>query len=249
MSELVADCPRCGAKNMTFDLKDENYIGQEYNWKRFYEVFSICRHCAKSTVFILDTQTPESVKYIGNGSLTSVKGAVNGFMHVNGFISIKDVASVVPPQYLPTGIEAVFREGATCLAVGCYNAAGTMFRLCVDLATKGKLPAKQANQPEPPGLNADVRGKLAFRLRWLFDHRHLPEDLRDLSTCVKDDGNDGAHEGTLDKHAASDLLDFTTELLERMFTEPKNLQLAKERRDSRRADKQKVTQAPAKTKN
>lgn len=34
------------------------------------------------------------------------------------------------------------------------------------------------------------------------------------------DGNGGAHEGTLSKHDADDLLDFTIALLERMYTEP-----------------------------
>jgi hypothetical protein len=49
------------------------------------------------------------------------------------------------------------------------NAAGTMFRLCVDLATRSKLPTKLIDQPDAPGLNADIRSKLALRLKWLFD--------------------------------------------------------------------------------
>jgi hypothetical protein len=56
----------------------------------------------------------------------------------------------------------------------------------------------------------------------------LPEALRDLSSCVKEDGNDGAHAGTLTKEDAEDLLDFTTALLERLYTEPKQLALAAE---------------------
>ena len=54
------------------------------------------------------------------------------------------------------------------------------------------------------------------------------------SSCVKEDENDGAHEGTLSKEDAYELLDFTTALLERMYTEPERLRLAKERRDARR---------------
>ena len=55
-----------------------------------------------------------------------------------------------------------------------------------------------------------------------------------MSSCVKDDGNDGAHAGTLKKADAEDILDFTVALLERMYTEPERLRLAKARRDSRR---------------
>ena len=70
---------------------------------------------------------------------------------------------------------------------------------------------------------------------WLFEHGHLPADLRDLSTCIREDGNDGAHAGTLTKEDAEDLLDFTRELLERLHTEPAKLRLVEERRKARRA--------------
>ena len=45
---------------------------------------------------------------------------------------------------------------------------------------------------------------------------------------------DGAHAGTLTKDDAADLLDFTSRLLDRMYTEPARLKLAEERRDARR---------------
>jgi hypothetical protein len=51
---------------------------------------------------------------------------------------------------------------------------------------------------------------------------------------VREDGNDGAHDGTLGKEDAEDLLDFTTALLERIYTEPERLRLAQERREKRR---------------
>ena len=98
------------------------------------------------------------------------------------------------PEHLPEDIEAAFKEGATCLSVGCYNAAGTMFRLCVDFATKSKLPDQDDN-----GLNRSTRRSLGLRLAWLFDNGHLPIALRDLSAAVKEDGNDGAHAGTLSR--------------------------------------------------
>ena len=84
------------------------------------------------------------------------------------------------------------------------------------------------------GLNSKVRRNLGLRLPWLFDRNLLPEALRELSSCIKEDGNDGAHEGSLQKEDAEDLLDFTTALLERLYTEPERLRLAKERREARR---------------
>ena len=227
MSELVANCPRCGAKNMTFDLMNQLLIDVQYNWQRWFEAFCICRACNKSTVFVLSQKINSIGETIEQG-LAKLPGAVNRVMEVKGHISLKDVASEQPPDYLPKNIEAVFREGAACKSIGCFNAAGTMFRLCVDQSTRAMLPEGEAE-----GLNTKTRRDLGLRLPWLFDHGKLPESLRELSSCIKDDGNDGAHEGTLSEEDAGDMLDFTYAMLDRLYTEPKRIELAKERRASR----------------
>ena len=231
MSELVADCPRCGAKEMTFDLKAAIFTHKK-DWQRWYEAFCICRACNKSTVFVLfqkdnENRTIELLQH----ELKDITLAVNQALTGHGYISQKDVAAEQPPEHLPENVEAAFREGAACAAIGCFNAAATMFRLCIDLSTKAMLPAGDA-----PGLNGQVRRSLGLRLPWLFDNDKLPEPLRELSACIKDDGNDGAHEGTLSEEDAEDILDFATVLLERIYTEPKRLELARERRQARRAD-------------
>ena len=59
-------------------------------------------------------------------------------------------------------------------------------------------------------------------------------DLFQLSQCVRDDGNDGAHAGTLGNEDAEDLLDFTTALLERLVSEPEKIKRAEQRRTERR---------------
>lgn len=230
MSELVAHCPRCKSSQITFDLlgaiSTEIYDG----WQMWFEAFCICRHCKRSTVFILSQEKRLDTDLISRTGLANLPGAVNHYMEIEGYICIEDMASVTPPEHLPDDVLAAFKEGATCLAVNCYNAAGTMFRLCVDLATRPILPEK-----ETPGLNSKTRRDLGLRLPWLFDNGFLPEGLRELSLCIKEDGNDAAHAGTLKKENAEDLLDFTIALLERIYTEPKRIQLAQERRMARRA--------------
>lgn len=98
-----------------------------------------------------------------------------------------------------------------------------MFRLCIDLATRGMLSPEAGEEP-----TAYVRRTLGLRLQWLFDHGKLPQSLWELSRCVREDANDGVHAGTLGKKDAEDLLDFTEVLLERIYTEPKKLQLAED---------------------
>jgi hypothetical protein len=161
-----------------------------------------------------------------------LQGALNKYFEVDGYISLKDQGIIAPPEHIPEPIANVFREGATSIAVECWNAAGTMFRVCVDLATRPLMP-----EGEVPGLTQKVRRDLGLRLPWLFDNGKLPGDLRELSSAIREDGNDGAHQGTLTKVEAEDLLDFTTALLERIFTEPMRLQIAKERREKRRNPK------------
>ncbi len=150
-------------------------------------------------------------------------------MRVEGYVSLQHRAGKAPPDHVPPNIQAAFREAATCLAVECWNAASTMFRLCVDLATRPMLP-----EEETAGLNAKTRRDLGLRLPWLFDNELLPNDLRELSACIREDANDGAHAGTLKKEDAEDLLDFTSALLERLYTEPEKLTLAAKRREARR---------------
>lgn len=231
MPQLVEDCPRCGSKRIAFEVKSDVFLKRMYDWQDHYELFCICGHCKVSTVFrveMSDLHTAAAIK--NSGGLLKQPGAINRYVHVTGYVSASDKAAIPAPDYLPANILAAFNEGAKCLAVRCYNAAGTMFRLCVDMTTKDKLPEGDA-----PGLNAKTRRDLGLRLPWLFDNRYLPEDLRDLSHCIKEDGNDGAHQGTLTEADALDLLDFTTALLERIYTQPEKVKLAAERRAQRRS--------------
>ena len=232
MSELVANCPRCGAEKITFDLTQQNYMYTRWDWQYWFEAFCICRNCRRATIFILSQKQIEFTDFIKNKSLLELGVAVNRHMDIEGYISLKDIVTVQPPEHIPKDIEAAFKEGAACSSIECYNAAGTMFRLCIDLATQPLLPAENRD-----GLNGRIRRNLGLRLPWLFDHDLLPNDLRALSTCVKEGGDDGAHVGNLTENDAEDLLDFTIAILERLYTEPERLRLAKARRDSRRGEK------------
>ncbi len=229
MTQLVTDCPRCHAKKTTFDVLASYANGVRYTWQLRMETFSVCRACDQPTVFILYLAAYEELNEVKRKGVLAFDGSANDHFSVDGHVSLKDFARKLPPEHLPNEIEVAFIEGATCHAVACYNAAATMFRLCIDHATRALLPPTDID-----GLNSIIRRSLGLRMRWLFDHGHLPESLRELSTCVKEDGNDGAHAGTLSHMDAEDILDFTTALLERLYTEPERIRLAKERRDQRR---------------
>jgi hypothetical protein len=231
-SEIVANCPRCNANQMTFDVRadvmvDAGKVSAGLS-KPAFEAFSVCRSCNLPTVFRLRRRHASGDDWY-SGHLTAVKRTLTGFLDVEGYLSLKDFSTLKPPDHLPEEVKSAFVEGATCVSVRCFNAAGTMFRLCVDLTTKAKLPSDDAN-----GLNHRVRRDLGLRLPWLFENGLLPDDLRDLSHCIKEDGNDGAHGGTLTEADALDLLDFTAALLDRVYTQPARLKMATARRLERR---------------
>lgn len=165
--------------------------------------------------------------------LLAIRGAANDHVRIDSFVNVTNIKARPLPEHLPDSIKAAFQEGAKCVAVGCFNAAAAMFRLSLDLATKDRLPSPEAED----GPNDHTRRFLARRLAWLFDNGKLPDSLRELSSVVKDEGNTGAHDGTLDEAAAEDLIDFTERLLTQLYTEPERLRLAQERRAQRKASR------------
>lgn len=238
MAVLVETCPRCSAEKMTLDILACKFIAENEFLRRrtteyVIELCAACRHCKGCTVFILMTRDHPNMKKIMQPEFIASSDCVNNLCDVLKPITNADVTVPEVPNHLPPSIERVLLEGLTCQSVGCHNAAGSMFRLCVDLATKSMLPATGAE------MSAKVKRNLGLRLEGLFESKMLPDSLRDLAMCIKDDGNDGVHDGTLASADVEDMRDFTIALLERLYTEPEKLRLANERRVARRGGESK----------
>ncbi|RVG18557.1 DUF4145 domain-containing protein [Sinorhizobium meliloti] len=233
MALLTADCPRCGAHHVTFDVKGQKSQGViAHGWVERFEIFSVCRHCHRSTVFIADNNNYDSrgIWRDESSGVVTYKGYLNDYFELSGYVSLKDEGVEDPPEYIPLDIAAVYTEAVTCVSVKCWNAAASMFRLAIDLATKSLLPPADQDPP------AKVRRSLGLRLEWMFKSGVLPSELEPLADCIKEDGNDGAHAGSLTENEALDLKDFTHSLLERLYTVPKRLELAALRRRERRGE-------------
>ena len=145
-------------------------------------------------------------------------------------VTLRETKALPPPEFVPEIISSVFLEGSSSFSAHCFNAAAAMFRLALDLATKDLLPPAD----EPDGPDKRQRRELAARLDWLFDSGRLPGDLKELAACVREHGNDGVHDGTTTEIDAADLLDFTSAMLERLYTEPRRVAEARARREQRR---------------
>jgi len=232
MGTVVHNCPRCGSRQVTLDCLGSTWVAKQA-WMNLAEAFFVCRACHSSCILLLrqrqNDKTLESWLESTNG-LENTKLDLTNMVQITNVLNKIDVRAEPPPDHLPPNIREVFLEANRCLVAECWNAAAAMYRLVLDLSTKSILP----NSDEP---NANVRRSLGLRLQWLFDNGKLPVDLKELSTCIQQDGNDGAHDGTLTQEDAEDLRDFCFELTRRLFTEPERVRLAEERRKRRRAEK------------
>ena len=230
MGMYVQDCPRCGAKEITFDVRAQVSIGERHGWQKWLEIFCVCRRCGRPTVFVVAQKGAGSENFFDKSNgLVEIQASINHLVEYEGYVNLTHRIANSPPDYVPDEVSDCFREGATCLSVNCWNAACAMFRTAIDVATRPLLPEREID-----GLNSRTRRDLGLRLPWLFQNGLIPRDLEELSTCIREDGNDGVHRANLDEVDALDILDFTTALLERMYTEPARLKLAAERRQKRR---------------
>lgn len=237
---LVFDCPSCNAKNQTFDVQGYNPLPMpQIEW----EFFSICRRC-KAACCLKGSIRPDAtsnLRNVGNVVFNSITKLVvenlkAGNQDIGHFFHDFHHKVIIPeslahPQYLPSKIENIFIEATKCLTLDCYNAAGSMFRLCLDITTKKILEKNEHLHPS----NKD-KNTIHSRLVWIFEKQILNNNLEELSRCIKDDGNDAAHDGSLTKDDAYNLYDFTYELLEQVFTQPERIKLARERRQQRKND-------------
>ena len=87
MSLLVADCPRCGANAITFDVTAQVYRRTQYDWRNVYEIFAVCRACRAPTIYIVglsnetymhaDDDDLKKVFYKDDGVVTFKAASIN----------------------------------------------------------------------------------------------------------------------------------------------------------------------------
>lgn len=252
---IAHDCVRCNAKKVHMDILYGTFQKQHYTIDSKYvyiDLACLCKRCNQISLyygcfkyvdFCTISEQPFSAGAnklitVYNDLLSFLNARVKAPIYMDNFImnlrpvSITANSIMLPPDHLPLDVERVFKEGAGSLANQYYNASGAMFRLCLDLTTKELTNSKLDKVGSPI---SGVKNKtIHSRLEWLFDNDLLSSGLKDLAACVKDDGNDAAHDGSLTKADAEDLQDFCFELLEQVYTNPKRLALANQRRAERR---------------
>lgn len=232
LSLLTADCPRCGVKMLTFDVLSASSIPDD-EYLRPFEAFCRCRRCGRPTVFSME----------GKYTDTSPTGESLRGMPINwAFNNIRVAPAVFPdaaecPEHVPDALKAIFDEAARCLATDCFDASGTMFRKVLDQSTRSLVTVEPQSVEKSHAnyISWKEAKDLRLRLNWLFSRNLLPTGLVDLVSCVHQDGNDAAHSTeTIGREGAIDLQDFTTSILETLYTAPGKIAANVARREKRR---------------
>lgn len=222
---LIGDCPRCGARRITFDVFS---TFRRESW--LHSMFCMCRECFEGTVFDASTNRPdidlmrESEGQVANAFCNKVSTQVPKLHSVEKC-----------PEFVPEDIKAIFEEAALCRAFSCYSASGAMYRKVIDQSTRKLVSAKPSDTERVEGQITWKQFKdLRLRLDWLISNNALPNELIQLVECVREDGNDAAHAlETIGAECAADLEDFSVAILETLFTIPGRVQ----RNIARRADR------------
>ena len=220
---LIRDCPRCGTKQITFDVLAAG-DAERKNGFAAYEAFCRCRSCSKTSIFLVTIRKNQSFR---------MNDVLKNNYSLNNILKDTEVVTIYPrafaiPAHIPPEINKPFHEALICQAIQAYNAAGCMLRTTVDLVTKKMLEDLQGRNPPK-----NTKDNLARRIEWLFDEKQLTQSLKELSTNIRLDGNDAAHEANLKKDDVAAMNDFTTLLLEEIYTNPKKIELAEDRRKKR----------------
>ena len=222
MATFVAECPRCKATNSTFDTRGASAREAITAEITLYEVLGQCRSCDKAWIFVMNCKSDDLQRALHrSGGIDASGVGLDKFVRFLGPLTAADIKAGEPPEHLPDNINDTFIEGSKCLVINCHNAAGVMFRRCVDLMIKDKHPS--------------VTGSLKRKLDQLFDNNLIDQGLKDLADSIREDGNDAAHNDPIDQADAEDLMDFAAELLRQTYTVPAQVQIAGQRRLSRRS--------------
>lgn len=235
---LISTCPYCNTQQIPFDVQGihPRETQEQGCFLIFYfEIFTICRKCQNSTVFLISYQSETNLLDFETNSMENEYN-----YHLNLLNSSKDenllnhfiISQIIRPpnnisyrcpEHVPKDIKEKFNEAAQCHANDCIVASSIMLRLCLETVTKDLLETEKEKEE-----------KLHVQIKNLFKQGKIKEDIKDFADEIRLDGNYAVHEGKMNQENLQDLFEFTIALLEDIYTRKKRLELSRERRAQRK---------------
>ncbi len=221
MSQIVVDCPHCGAKSLGMTVFG-SYVPSPTTVSAlsrpvFFHVAAICGKCCEPVSATLTTpDTPvRSWNDFLDRSAAYLKDT-NGSPEIHSFhtqVVLTPDANIQIPDHLPSAVEKSLNMAEVNFRLpDMEEASAAMYRRAIDIAVRNIAP--------------DGKGDLIKRINNLADEGKLPGTMKDWAHQVRIIGNDGAHDiqgvTRKDLEAAQG---FTDALLRYLFTLPKEVEL------------------------
>jgi hypothetical protein len=96
---------------LPFDVHGTIPRRRVYDWQRRYEVFSVCRNCKLSTVFLIAQNARADDRFVAQRDPpATIHGSLNSYFEIEGFIGVKDSARSLLQSLRPSRWLAQFRH-------------------------------------------------------------------------------------------------------------------------------------------
>jgi hypothetical protein len=191
------------------------FHGYNTHHRRTIELACRCHECQCTTIFILRAEAGGAhdlpkLRFDKNENPTTF-----GYREVGAF----PTAQAQPtPANTPEPAASFYKQAATALAHGLYDAAGAMFRKCLESVTRSQAMLKLIPDAD---LAEFKKMWLKARINKLKQIHAIPPALGDLVDVIKEEGDGAVHDDVVyDKDSAEALHRFTETFLEQTFTIP-----------------------------
>jgi hypothetical protein len=218
------DCPYCMTKSAGFQAVGSfrrtattRRRGAGQQAERVYEDWFMmsCGNCRKCIVAHYNYQRVSEFKLDNimhaHGSMAQFGYSLGGY--------VPKIAVIEEPDFLPERVAIPFRQAVSNVSASNWDAAGTMARKTLEVATKDLCRNKVADEEMQEKLikKTWLKGRIAR----LFDLGILTRDLADLAGLIKDEGDEAAHEEEpYSENEARELVGYAQVLLTYVYSIP-----------------------------
>lgn len=215
-SFFVRNCVRCGTRAVVHNVHGEVRVGKPF--ANSHELAAACASCRQFSIYTWGAPAAGRNDASGyNGNIEDYAGERLSKDPVRIAVVSKELS-----EHIPNRVTDLFREANECLQMNYCEAAGSMFRKALDVATKHiyshdvRLDGKEPAQA------------LRARIKSMGEMGILEADIVELADVAALDGNDAAHDiDPYSREEAEALEDLTLDLLDRLFVRPAKIAAVK----------------------
>lgn len=213
MANLSMTCPHCKVQNTAFysvGSTTKKQVNPNQMPIKQYVMFA-CNACNEIV----------TVVYLSNerNDIHQLPHHVGNYPFIMTFDSWPKPDEPNLPPYIPEAAGDAYLEAETAMNTGIYTGAAIMYRKALELGIKDF-----SNEPK--------KQDLMLRIDRLHTEGRITDALKDWAHTLRIHANDFAHdEPTATKEEAEQLQDFCYHIMLYLYTMPKQVELARERRN------------------